>query len=77
MFNPLVDSTKDLSDNELLEKIQDLTKKYHQSRNPDMRMQIMAILDMFREEQTDRLAKQKEKNEFSDENDLDNLINID
>ena len=77
MFNPLVDSTKDLSDNELLEKIQDLTKKYHQSRNPDVRMQIMAILDMFREEQTDRLAKQKEKNEFSDENDLDNLINID
>lgn len=77
MFNPLVDSTKDLSDNELLEKIQDLTKKYHLAKNPEVRNQIVAILDMFRQEQIDRLAKEKEKNAFSDENDLDNLINID
>jgi len=77
MFNPLVDSFNELSDNQISEKISDLSKRYFQSRNPQVQQQIAVILDMFREEQQTRMLKQQQANKDSDDPDLDNLINID
>jgi len=77
MFNPLVDSFNELSDNQISEKISDLSKRYFQSRNPQVQQQIAVVLDMFREEQQTRMLKQQQANKDSDDPDLDNLINID
>jgi len=74
MFNPLADSFEDLTDSQIQEKVQDLTKRYYQTRNPELQNQIAVMLDMFREEQTTRMYKQKQQDE--DDPDLDNLINI-
>jgi len=74
MFNPLADSFEDLTDAQIQEKIQGLTKRYYQTRNPGLQNQIAVMLDMFRQEQTARMYRQKQQDD--DNPDLDNLINI-
>jgi len=74
MFNPLADNFEDLTDSQIQEKVQDLTKRYYQTRNPGLQNQIAVMLDMFRQEQTTRMYKQKQQD--NDDPDLDNLINI-
>jgi len=75
MFNPLVDSFEDLNDTQLQEKIQDLSRRYFQTRNPGLQNQIVVMLDMFKQEQTARLYK-KQNSDNDEDSDLDNLINI-
>jgi len=74
MFNPLADSFEDLTDAQIQEKVQDLTRRYYQTRNPGLQNQIAVMLDMFRQEQTLRMYKQKQQDD--NDPDLDNLINI-
>jgi len=74
MFNPLADSFEDLTDSQIQEKVQDLTRRYYQTSNPGLQNQIAVMLDMFRQEQTLRMYKQKQQDD--DDPDLDNLINI-
>ena len=74
MFNPLADNFEDLTDSQIQEKVQDLTKRYYQTRNPGLQNQIAVMLDMFRQEQTLRMYRQKQQDD--DDPDLDNLINI-
>jgi len=77
MFNPLVDSFNELSDSDIDNKISELSRKYFQTHNPEVKQQISVILDMYREELRTRQAKQKLVSEQqSDENDLDNLIKV-
>jgi len=75
MFNPLVDSFEDLTETQLQEKIQDLSRRYFQTRNPELQNQIAVILDMFKQEQITRLYK-KQNSDNDEDSDLDNLINI-
>ena len=75
MFNPLVDSFSELTDTEVENKILELTKKYYQTHNSDLQMQIASILDMYRSEAQARRAKAM-KNQSDDENGLDSLINV-
>lgn len=74
MFNPLADSFEELTDSQIQEKVTDLTKRYFQTRNPELQNQISVMLDMFRQEQTERMYKKKQQDE--DDPDVDNLINI-
>ena len=74
MFNPLADNFEDLTDSQIQEKVQDLTKRYYQTRNPGLQSQIAVMLDMFRQEQTTRMYRQKQQDD--NDPDLDNLINI-
>jgi hypothetical protein len=74
MFNPLADNFEDLTDSQIQEKVQDLTKRYYQTRNPGLQNQIAVMLDMFKQEQTLRMYRQKQQDD--DDPDLDNLINI-
>lgn len=64
-----------LKDNELEDKIIDLSSRYWKTTNPEVKQQIMLILDDYRQELSARRAKQQVK-EQNGENDLDNLINI-
>jgi len=76
MFNPLVDRIDDLTDTELENKINDLSKKYFMSKNPQVHSQIAAILDMYKEELRARRARAQLKQQNNNDDDLDNLINI-
>ena len=40
MFNPLADNFQDLTDSEIQGKVQDLTKRYYQTKNPNLQNQI-------------------------------------
>lgn len=75
MFNPLVDSFDKLTDTEVDNKISELTRKYYISRNPQVQMQIAAILDMYREEARARRSRAMSQ-QRDDNNDLDSLINV-
>lgn len=74
MTHPLT-KVKTLKDNELEEKIIDLSTRYWKTSNPDIQRQIMLILDEYRQELGSRRAKQQVSQQ-NGENDLDNLINI-
>ena len=77
MFNPLVDNFDDLTDSEVDEKITELSRKYFQSRNPQLQQQVAVILEMFKEEARARRAREYQRQmENNGEEGLDNLINI-
>lgn len=76
MFNPLVDDLTQLTDDEVQTKIRDLTRRYWQTQNPQLRQQIQVMLSMFTEEQKSRMAKQQQQASDNGDSDLDNLINI-
>lgn len=74
-MHPLIDDFTDLTDSELNDKISELSHKYWKTRNPQVQNQMVMILDQLKEEQRVRIQK-SQINQDSDENDLDNLINI-
>jgi len=77
MFNPLLDDFSVLSDSEVEEKISELSRKYFQSRNPQVQQQISVILEMFKDEARSRRAKAMLKNQQENgEEGLDNLIKV-
>ena len=79
MDHPLIDNVSDLSDEQLDENIVKLTKKYFQTRNPQLQEQLSTVIDMYKEEAKARRAKAliKQQNTSQDDNNsLDNLINI-
>lgn len=75
-MHPLIDDFADLTDTELNDKISELSQKYWKTRNSSVQIQMTMILDQLKEEQRLRIQKSQQQNQDSDENDLDNLINI-
>jgi hypothetical protein len=79
MINPLIDSLSQYTVNELEEKVMDLQRKYFQTHNPDLQLQIANILDIYKNELHTRRAieAQRQREQLDDgENSLDNLINV-
>lgn len=75
--NPLIENIDTMSEQELQDTISDLTKKYFMaSSNPQVQGLLLENLEIFKSELTVRQAQNREKNN-SDDNGLDNLINID
>ena len=73
MLHPFSEDTSNLSINQLYDKIADLTKKYFQSNNPEVKQQMQQLLDMYKIELRERIQKeQRQKLNL----DLDKLINI-
>ena len=76
-MHPLVQNLENLKEIELENKINDLTRKYFQSSNPEVKHQISMILDDY------KLALQKKQTIAYQEmmnsrnKDLDNLIKVD
>jgi len=76
MFNPFVDNLSDLKDQDIENKILELSKKYHQAARlgkADLLTQIQTILIMYKEERSRRAATRKTQLD----GDLDQLINVD
>ena len=77
-LNPFVDDLSDISTNDLSDKINDLSKKYFMTTNPEVQNQIRVVLEMYRAEAVTRQAKETldQNKSQNGENSLDNLINI-
>lgn len=74
MTNPFVDGLEQLSDQDILNKIDDLTKKYFMTNNNDVKNLITSQIDFFKMTLEDR---QINKRKDSGDSSLDNLINVD
>lgn len=70
MSHPLVNNLQSLSDKELYEQLQDLTKKYWQTNNPAVQSQITLIVDDIKWEADRR------KRDNTNNSDVDNLIKV-
>jgi hypothetical protein len=80
MFHPLVDNLKKLKDQELESKIIELSQKYNSAARlgqGGVCEQIIAILDMYREERSKRYKESFESTHKKDGQGLDDLINVD
>jgi hypothetical protein len=73
-MHPLVSDLSGLKDQEVHSKINDLTKKYFMTRNPDLQRQIANVLDELRIELSERNRRLIEQ-QMKDKN-LDNLIKL-
>lgn len=77
MFNPLATDFYDLSDKQLEERLGELNRKYHMTRNPQVQSQMAILIEQMREEVRTRNARaQVQENPDQDNKGLDNLINI-
>jgi hypothetical protein len=73
-MHPLVSDLSGLKDQEIHSKINDLTKKYFMTHNPDIQRQIANLLDEMRTELRDRNRRLIEE-QMKDKN-LDSLIKL-
>ena len=76
-MHPLIHDLDTLKDNELENRIQSLTRKYFASQNPQVRNQIVMILDDYKNELAVRRSRQLQSEYQKRDKDLDNLIKID
>lgn len=74
MMHPFVDFTG-MTDNDLANKIHDLTNKYFMTYNADLKYQISTVLEMYKQELNERRIKTYNE-QFSKQKNLDNLIKI-
>lgn len=75
-MHPLIDNLSALRDSELDEKINMLTKRYFMASNPDLKQQIITVLNMYREEQSARHSANLKRSMQSKGKDLDSLIDV-
>lgn len=75
-MHPLIQDLDKLKENELENKIQDLSKKYFQAHNLGMQQQIILVLESYKEELAARRAKTWQEQYQKRDTDLDSLINV-
>jgi hypothetical protein len=73
-MHPLLSDMSGLKDQEIHSRINDLTKKYFLTRNPDVQRQIAQVLDDLRYELSERNRRMWEE-QMKDKS-LDNLIKV-
>ncbi len=76
MFDPLLFDFESLKDDEIDQKIQDLSRKYWLTHNADLKMQIIKFMDIYKQELATRKAKAWEQQYQKRNKDLDNLIQV-
>lgn len=75
-MHPLIHDLTDLKISELENRISDLTRKYFSTGNPEVRSQIVLILDTYKGELARRQQEEYEKMIRSRDKDLDKLIKV-
>jgi hypothetical protein len=75
-MHPLVGDLASLKDNEVENRINDLSRKYFMTPNPLLREQIVLTLNTYKEELAKRRAKEFEKMMANQGKDIDKLINV-
>jgi hypothetical protein len=76
MFHPFEQNLSDLKDNELEEKVQELTRKYYQAYRlgkPELLTQISTFVTIYKDELSKRY---RERTQTELNGDLDQLINV-
>jgi hypothetical protein len=76
MFHPLEADLSGLKDNEVEQKLVELNKKYYAAArmgSKDLLTQLSTFITIYRDELSNRYARKLK----SDDNDLDQLINVD
>jgi hypothetical protein len=76
MFHPLEGDLSLLKDTEIEQKLIELNKKYYAAArmgSPDLLTQLSTFITIYRNELSNRYARKLK----SDDNDLDQLINVD
>ena len=76
MLHPFSEDTTNLTVSQLQEKISGLTKKYFQATNPQVREQISAFIEYYKQEARIKEEKNRLETQENGDLDLDNLINI-
>jgi hypothetical protein len=76
MFHPLAEDFSQLKDIEIENRLQDLTKKYWLTSNPQVKHQISTFLEVYKEELNSRRAKALQQQYQSRDKGLDNLIKV-
>ena len=77
--HPFFPDTTDMTVSQLYDKVAELTSKYFQSQNPQVREQISTFIEYYKTEAITKEAKLRLEQDQSQQNgylDLDNLINI-
>lgn len=75
-MHPLINDLSSLKDNEIENRISELSKKYFSTYNPDLKNQIAMVIDTYREEMSKRKQLEYEKMMQTHNKDLDKLINV-
>lgn len=75
-MHPLVTDLDTLKDQEISNRISDLTKKYFMTRNADVQRQMAQVIDDLRYELSERNRKQWELQAQNGDKSLDKLINV-
>jgi hypothetical protein len=76
MFHPFEQNLSDLKDNELEEKVQELTRKYYQAYRlgkPELLTQISTFVTIYKDELSKRY---RERTQTELNGDLNQLINV-
>ena len=76
MSHPLLENLTVLSEADLQERLSSISTKYWQTQNPDVRSQMIVIIDELKYELRLRSSKPVENTEDNGDKSLDNLINI-
>lgn len=78
-MHPFAPDLSNLSDQELDNKIVDLSKKYFQAVrfSPSVSHQVVLLLESYKSEQQSRSAAKQAKSMISGDDDLNELIRID
>jgi hypothetical protein len=76
LIHPHAESFKELTDNQLEQKLYKLNGMYFMTDNQDVRQQMILLMDSIKIELEERQIAAKKKQAQNDDNDLDNLINV-
>jgi hypothetical protein len=76
MIHPLAEDFSHLKDLEIEAKIQELSRKYWMTANPNIQNQIALFLDLYRAELANRRARLWQEQSGKRNEDLDKLINV-
>ena len=76
MIHPLAEDFSQLKDAEVESRLQDLSKKYWMTNNPQVRQQMSVFIGLYREELSSRRQKTIEQQYQNRDKNLDKLINV-
>jgi len=76
LMHPLLGNLESLKDNELEQKIFDLSKKYFMTSNPEVKSQMVMVLDGLKEEMSKRRQAQLAALMANRDKTLDKLIKV-
>lgn len=75
---PFAEPTEEMTVTQLYDKVAELTKKYFQTQNPQLREQISTFIEYYKQEAIIKEAKLRteQENQQNGDLDLDSLINV-